>query len=165
MLPGVTLLWQILINQNTRICKKEERRASLHHETSSHLNLRHWNPDDNFDFSFLTDVSKGKISCSSIKDIVRYRVSIEKRRNFSTFVLGNASRHDASTRWSTAADTMCRILDVCMFSVKALLPLMIFLSFSTLFSSLLLITCFLSCMFYGFSYSIIELMVIFVLWN
>jgi hypothetical protein len=55
---------------------------------------------------------KGKINCHSIMDTVGIRVSRRQIRDFSTFNVSSALRHSPSVRCASAANDICRSLDI-----------------------------------------------------
>jgi hypothetical protein len=61
---------------------------------------------------FLINVFKGKINCHSIIDTVGIRVPIRQIRDFSTFNVNSALRHSPSARCASAANDICRFLDI-----------------------------------------------------
>jgi hypothetical protein len=64
------------------------------------------------DALFLINIFKSKINCHSIMDTVGIRVSTRQIRDFSTFSVSSPLRHSPSVRCGSAANDICRLLDI-----------------------------------------------------
>jgi hypothetical protein len=64
------------------------------------------------DALFLINIFKSKMNCHSIMDTVGIRVPTRQIRDFSTFSVSSALRHSPSAMCATAANDICRLLDI-----------------------------------------------------
>jgi hypothetical protein len=64
------------------------------------------------DALFLINVFKGKISCSSVFDIVSLRIPTRSIRDYTTFTVHRNFKVSASARCVSAANAVCRCIDI-----------------------------------------------------
>jgi hypothetical protein len=64
------------------------------------------------DALFLTQVYRGLIHCSSSSEIVGLRVPVRRIRDFPMFTVSSASKNCPSARCASAANVVCRDVDV-----------------------------------------------------
>jgi hypothetical protein len=91
--------------QSSFFCNYESELNYLHFKTL-------YSGRGNLDALYLINVFKNKTHCCSIMYNVGLRVPTKQIRYFSTFDIGNVSRFSLSTGCVTAANNICRSLDV-----------------------------------------------------
>jgi hypothetical protein len=98
------------------------------------------------DALFLINVFKGKISCSSVFDTVSLRIITRSVRDYSTFTVHHNFRVSPSARFVSAANAVCRSIDIFNKDVFGLLISVSFLNknkCSLFLYQLFVINCFL----------------------
>jgi hypothetical protein len=86
-------------------CKYEDILVRLNFSTL-HLRRRH------LDALFLINLSKGKMSCSSVFDTVSLRIPTRSVRDYSTFTLHRNFKVSPAARCVSAANAVCRSIDI-----------------------------------------------------
>jgi hypothetical protein len=109
------------IFNGVRDYKYEDILVRLNLETL-HLKRRY------LDALFLINVFKGKISCSSVFDTVSLRITTRSIRDYSTSTLNRTSNVSSSAKSVSAANAVCRSIDIVHKIVFSLLILVSFLS-------------------------------------
>jgi hypothetical protein len=91
--------------QPNSLCNYEAVLKYLHLKT---LNFKR----RNLDALYLINVFKNRIDCCSVMDTLGLRVRTKQLRGFSIFTVSNVSGLSPSTRCVTAANKICKSLDV-----------------------------------------------------